>query len=106
MSMATTHKKENNWNHNIDINAIPYKCTVQSYCHKKFREILKMDNISQDDIMKSLEVTMNRRKVFEAGESSGASGSFFFFSFDNKFLLKTIQHEESKKLMSIIDDYI
>lgn len=90
----------------IELKDIPYKCTIESFCHAEFKEILQMDGISQDDIIKSLEVTMNRRKVFEAGESSGASGSFFFFSFDNKLLLKTILKEESKTLRDMIMDYI
>jgi len=34
--------------------------------------------------------------VFKAGEASGASGSFFFFSQDKKFIVKTMTNEELK----------
>jgi len=32
--------------------------------------------------------------VFNAGEGAGRSGSFFFFSHDNKFIIKTITKME------------
>ena len=65
-----------------------------------------MDGISYDDLIKSLDVTFNREKVFNAGEGAGASGSFFFFSADNQFLLKTIIREERILLQSMLSDLI
>ena len=44
--------------------------------------------------------------MFEAGEGVGKSGSFFFFSYDNRFLIKTLQGSEKKKILGILDDYI
>jgi 1-phosphatidylinositol-4-phosphate 5-kinase len=41
---------------------------------------------------------MNRRSVFKAGEGAGASGSFFFFSQDNRFLIKTVMPAEVTKM--------
>jgi len=32
--------------------------------------------------------------VFKAGEGAGRSGSFFFFSHDNKFIIKTMTEGE------------
>jgi len=34
--------------------------------------------------------------VFKAGEGAGRSGSFFFFSHDNKFIIKTMTDTEFK----------
>lgn len=34
--------------------------------------------------------------VFKAGEGAGRSGSFFFFSHDRKFIIKTMTPEELK----------
>ena len=48
----------------------------------------------------------NRKKVFKAGEGAGASGSFFFFSNDNRFLIKTLGQEEMMVLFRMLDDYI
>lgn len=46
--------------------------------------------------MASLDAELNRSRVFKAGEASGASGSFFFFSHNNNFIIKTISVEEKK----------
>jgi len=48
----------------------------------------------------------NKEMVFKAGEGAGASGSFFFFSHDNKFLIKTMNSDEKDLMLSILDDYI
>ena len=80
------------------LSKIPYKVTVESFRHHDFKKVLEFDNISQEDIINSLTVLENREAVFKAGESAGASGSFFFFSSDNRFILKTILKEESLKL--------
>ena len=44
--------------------------------------------------------------VFKAGEGAGASGSFFFFSHDNRFLIKTLLSEEKQKMLAMLDDYV
>ena len=56
--------------------------------------------------MESLEVNKNRKMIFKAKESAGKSGSFFFFSHDNKFIIKTLKTNEKKLLISILDDYV
>jgi len=38
----------------------------------------------------SLSPKYNREMVFKAGEGAGRSGSFFFFSHDRKFIIKTM----------------
>ena len=57
-----------------------------------------MDGLTQEDIIHSLAILENRNAVFMAGQSAGTSGSFFFFSHDNRFIMKTIMPEESIKL--------
>ena len=42
----------------------------------------------------SLSPKFNRDMVFKAGEGAGRSGSFFFFSHDRKFIIKTMTKEE------------
>ena len=49
----------------------------------------------------------NHNRMFKAGQNSaGKSGSFFFFSFDNRFIIKTINQQEKKVCLSITDDMI
>ena len=42
----------------------------------------------------SLSPKFNREAVFKAGEGAGRSGSFFFFSHDRKFIIKTMTDAE------------
>jgi 1-phosphatidylinositol-4-phosphate 5-kinase len=67
---------------------------------------MKLDNITPEDMMKSLSLEDNRNMVFKAGEGAGMSGSFFFFSNDNKFLIKTLQGGEKDRMLKMIDDYV
>lgn len=56
--------------------------------------------------MDSLSVDKNRNMVFKAGEGAGQSGSFFFFSHDNRFLIKTLRGNEKRIMLDMLDDYI
>ena len=44
--------------------------------------------------------------MFSAGEGAGASGSFFFFSFDQRFLIKTVTKEEKLVLDKVMPEYM
>ena len=57
-------------------------------------------------LQRSLEVNFNRNQVFKSGQGAGKSGSFFFYSFDNKFLIKTISQAEKNLFLSMLGDYI
>jgi 1-phosphatidylinositol-4-phosphate 5-kinase len=56
--------------------------------------------------LKSLSLKRNRDRIFKAGQGSGASGSFFFFSYDKKFIIKTLKGSEKKILLGMLDDLI
>ena len=49
---------------------------------------------------------LNREQVFKAKESAGKSGSFFFFSYDKKFLIKTMNNNELKVFLAAIPTYL
>ena len=49
----------------------------------------------------SLSPKFNRDMVFKAGEGAGRSGSFFFFSHDHKFIIKTMTAGELKLYLKI-----
>ena len=65
-----------------------------------------MDQILPSDVMESLCLEANRKMVFKSGEGAGQSGSFFFFSYDNKFIIKTLRGNEKDILLNMVDDYI
>ena len=54
----------------------------------------------------SLSPKFNRDAVFKAGEGAGRSGSFFFFSHDRKFIVKTMTTQELQLFLRLLPDYI
>lgn len=59
-----------------------------------------------ESIIESLDIESNRSAVFKAGESAGASGSFFFFSHDNRFIIKSMNSDDKYKLIELLEsDY-
>jgi len=43
--------------------------------------------------------------VFKAKESAGKSGSFFFFSYDKQFLIKTMNDNEMEVFVEALPEY-
>jgi len=85
---------------------IKLKSTFHSYENEKFAKLMALDKITHRDMIYSLSLEENRNMVFQAGEGAGKSGSFFFFSHDNQFLIKTLRGSEKKLLLGMLDDYI
>ena len=79
--------------------------TILEYGCKYFQEIRKMDNIREEKIKLSLSAKHNRHQVFKAGESQGKSGSFFFFSHDQEFIIKTMFAHEFYIFMKLVPSY-
>ena len=61
-----------------------------------------MDDINFDQISRSLNPRSNRDQIFKTGEAAGASGSFFFFSHDRRFIVKTMTQEELNLIQKIL----
>lgn len=53
----------------------------------------------------SLDVTKNYESIKKTRESLGASGSFFFFSHDKRFVIKTINQEDVDSLVELLPTY-
>lgn len=71
-----------------------------------FADLLEANNLNVNLIERSLGPAFNRQQAFKAGEGSGKSGSFFFFSHDRQFIIKTMKSAELKALKSILADYV
>ena len=67
---------------------------------------MKLDGIKRSDMQKSLNIVENIHNIFNAGAGSGKSGSFFFFSADNKYVVKTLRGKEKQVLLNMLDDFI
>ena len=87
---------------NCDKLVIEKPVYVDAYFVDSFAKLRAADGISSEQIMQSLSPVVNRSNVFKAGEASGASGSFFFFSEDKKFIMKTMSSTEVGHMQRIL----
>ncbi len=52
-----------------------------------------------------MDIFLNEETIKKAKQSIGKSGSFFFFSHDKKFILKTISVHELESLLKLLPHY-
>jgi hypothetical protein len=76
-----------------------YDAMVIEYCPKIFRELRNIDDITGIQLYNSLNPVLNSETMNRMRESEGKSGSFFFFSHDNNFLIKTITAGELSNML-------
>jgi len=60
------------------------------YAPNTFEAIRSLHNIEDKHIIESLDPSKNIKQIQNAGEGAGASGSFFFFASDRRFIMKTM----------------
>ena len=70
-----------------------YDAEIIEYCPKIFKYLRRIDEID-DIICNSLNPKKNEENIKKMKESQGKSGSFFFFTYDNQFIIKTINKGE------------
>jgi 1-phosphatidylinositol-4-phosphate 5-kinase len=90
----------------MDCQIIYENVVVFDYGSHKFQKIRDMDGITPQMIKQSLDPEENLQQLFKAGESTGKSGSFFFFSRDRNFIIKTMFVDEMKVFIRELDQYI
>lgn len=82
------------------------------YCPSTFEAVRKRFGITREDYLGSLGFTQAKRNLFLGClsalyemSSSGRSGSFFYASTNNRFILKTIPHAEAVTLRKMLPSY-
>lgn len=80
------------------------KCKVEVTYYRMHTMVKTFKNYLTifDVLNASLSPKYNRNMVFNAGEGAGRSGSFFFFSHDRKFIIKTMTKGELKLFLKIL----
>ena len=73
---------------------IDLKVQVTYYNFQLFKSTFCSFFMDQRVLHASLSPKYNFEQVFQAGEGAGASGSFFFFSHDKRFIIKTMTSDE------------
>ena len=88
------------------------KCKFYDYAPKIFYNLRNLYGISNDDYLKSLgpenflcNLIITKNKSLKEICSSGKSGSFFYYSYDSKYLMKTIPECEFNKFRDMLQDY-
>jgi 1-phosphatidylinositol-4-phosphate 5-kinase len=78
---------------------------VVEYAPTVFEYLRMLDGIDLKIVEASLSVNKNLAGIQQLTESLGRSGSFFFFSHDRRFILKTIGESEQRFLIKILSAY-
>ena len=71
-----------------------------------FENLRQRDGISRQDIQASFDPLRNLKAISNAGESQGKSGSFFFFSGDKRFIIKTMTKSDLETFKKIFRQYV
>lgn len=79
--------------------------TIKEYAGGIFRYLREIDGVTQEDVIRSLNPEANSKAIQNAGESQGKSGSFFFFSHDSRFIIKTMTPGELETFKGMFRDY-
>ncbi len=95
-----------------DANTIYKICKFYDYAPAVFDTIRKMYGIRNDEYLRSIgpetmlnNLIMGNLKTLSELTSSGKSGSFFYYSADGKYTLKTISRHEFHFLKRILRNY-
>ena len=67
---------------------------IKSYFPNQFMFLMKQSNFTKQLLEFTLDLKYNEKAFEKAKESMGRSGAFFFFSQNNKLILKTVEKSE------------
>ena len=90
----------------LETTKIAFETEITYHRLYKFGELFKLYNLTLQMLENSFSPKRNHDQVFNAGEGSGKSGSFFFLTHDKKFMIKTISKAEAILMIRILDSYI
>lgn len=83
-----------------------YDAVITEHCPHIFNEIRSEDSLEYGELLTSLDPLANKQNMLKIKESAGKSGSFFFFSYDKKFIIKTVkEHELETMLGNFMESY-
>lgn len=78
-----------------------YDFKFKDYCPEVFRELRTMFGIDPADYL----VSITGKYILSELGSPGKSGSFFYYSRDYRFIIKTVHHSEHKQLRRVLREY-
>lgn len=87
---------------NSNFNERNYSFKFKDYFGYKFSQLRQFYNINEQEYLDSL----TSQSLLNELNSPGKSGSFFYFSKDYKYIIKTIHHAEHLHLRKFLNQYI
>ena len=80
---------------------------VISHSDYVFQQIRKLDGLNEQELIQSLDFKKNRKQIFkstkgEAQCSGGKSNSFFFKTYDEKYIIKILKKSEVNLYLDIL----
>ena len=82
-----------------------YFIHIVEYANRLFTLLRQIDGVNMMNILDSFNLVNNASQIARAKESIGKSGSFFFFTYDNQFILKTLNDAELKNMRNVVYSY-
>ncbi|KAI5953260.1 MSS4 [Candida jiufengensis] len=73
----------------------------KDYCPEVFKDLRNIFGINQADYL----ISITAKVILSELGSPGKSGSFFYYSRDFRFIIKTIHHSEHRRLMKMLKPY-
>ncbi|CAD8160899.1 unnamed protein product [Paramecium octaurelia] len=89
-------------NYSLEL-TLPFQ--IKEYAPAVFQDIREKNGIDYKQFQNSLRLDQNQNQIKKTQESLGKSGSFFFYTYDNLFVLKTITQSEIKLIQEFLEDY-
>lgn len=80
-------------------NSSNFDAQLIEHCPDLFRDLRKEEGLEYNDLILSIDPILNKEQMLKLKEGSGKSGSFFFFSHDKKFIIKTMKDHELETMM-------
>jgi 1-phosphatidylinositol-4-phosphate 5-kinase len=78
---------------------------IFDFAHRGFRKLRAQDGITREMMIESVKPENNFHSAERAEVESGKSGSFFFYTRDNRFIIKTMFTKELHEMMLNIEKY-
>lgn len=82
------------------------KVKIKRYAPESFARICKLADVKEEQLLESLDPSKNIKQIQNAGLGAGASGSFFFFTNDHRFIMKTMSLAEVNQMIRILPAYL
>ena len=82
---------------NISYTVDRFRCQAKVYAPRIFTHLREMLDVTDDMVSQSFDIITNLPLLkSNSGNEGGKSASFFYFSFDKKFIIKTISRGEKR----------